>query len=56
MAVVTEAWGQEIIAIRTALAKVSHVRKIKLVTLKKSRDSVAHRNTRTVRARPRDVM
>lgn len=35
-----EAKGQEIIAIKTTLAKVSQIREIKLVTLKKSRDLV----------------
>lgn len=37
-AAATEAKGQEIIAIKTTLAKVSQIREIKLVTLKKSRD------------------
>lgn len=39
-AVNAEAKGQEIIAIKTTLAKVSQIREIKLVTLKKSRDPV----------------
>lgn len=37
-AAATEAKGQEIIAIKTTLAKVSQIREIKLVTLKKSRE------------------
>lgn len=39
-AAATEAWGQEIVAIKTALAKVSQISEIKLVTLKKS--SLSH--------------
>lgn len=36
-----EANGQEIVAIKTTLAKVSQIKEMKLVTLKKGREPVA---------------
>ena len=39
-AATAEAKGQEIVAIKTTLAKVRQIREIKLITLKKSRDPV----------------
>lgn len=40
-AATAEANGQEIVAIKTTLAKVSQIREMKLVTLKKDREPVA---------------